>query len=178
MKTEIIEYLERTKVDNQSEMIPIELVCQVFGISFKHHVESIKVHPSLNNEAKLVSNKSLFGDDRKRFHLTKKGFTIWLLSIDYKLIKGDNRERFVHYQYGILDYLYDTSEARAQILKRKAELKTKADAIASKLLEENAEYQELVDLRAAIARTGNEINQLDGIYYNQQLELFSHPAEE
>jgi hypothetical protein len=174
MNTELIEYFDETKVDNQSETIPIEPVCDAFRIQFKHQVLTINDHPSLKKEVQLIANKTIFGDDRKRFHLTKKGFTMWLLGLDYKIVKPEIRDTFVNYQYGILDYLYESTEAREQILKKKAELKTRADELAIKLLNENPDYKELVEIKAAIARTGTDINKLDGKYYNKQLELFAN----
>jgi len=174
MNTEIIEYFDETKVDNQSELIPIEPLCQAFKIHFKHQVEALNVHPSLKNEVRIVANKNIFGDDRKRFHLSKKGFTIWLLGMDYKIIDNSIRADFLNYQYGILDYLYESTEQREQILKKKAELKTQADALTTKLLEGNEDFREWRRLTAAIARTGNDINRIDGKYYNKQLVLFAN----
>jgi len=83
MNTEIIEYFDETKVDNQSELIPIEPLCQAFKIHFKHQVEALNVHPSLKNEVRIVANKNIFGDDRKRFHLSKKDGILLYLNTQY-----------------------------------------------------------------------------------------------
>lgn len=110
MKYEIKTVLTDTikTVDNDS--IFIEPVCSFFEIDLLNQIERLKNDRICQSDIGKKSDYLLFGDNRQRSVLGKKGFIRWIQILSPAIIRSDLQDLFTEYQAAVFDFLYHGME--------------------------------------------------------------------
>lgn len=106
--------------DNQ--YIWITPVIEFFDLSYDFHRKLVKKDLILSSNRTLKSDYLMYGDNRKRVLLTKKGFLRWIQLITVKSIRPELRTQFAQFQEMVVDYLYATADRYNQELTEEATL--------------------------------------------------------
>jgi hypothetical protein len=138
----------RITIRESHGMIFIKPLCDFFKIDSENQVVNIKNDPILVNCYGKNRDKSIFGDNYPRFSLPKKGFIRWIQIINPNLVSEDLRDKFIHYQALIFDYMYDSVETEEQA---------------------GADYKRLRELKFQYAEIGREIQRIEKSF-NKYLE--------
>jgi hypothetical protein len=117
MKQELIELYQKTIPNESLNLIPLELVCNYFGISYERQYRDIDNSESYEGLFFKSSNEIIFGDKRKRGHLNKKGFMKWIMQMNPTIVNELIRSTFFDYQNNIIDYFYDNAIQHESVLK-------------------------------------------------------------
>lgn len=156
MKQELIEVYEKTIPVENINLIPLNFVCEYFGLNYERQYKNIDEDDSFNDDFKKVSNFAVFNDNRQRGHLTKKGFIKWVLQLNPTYINELLQPTFKEYQNNIISYLYDNAFKQEQVLKRIVTLKRRKEQLFDSLYATNDDFVEFVNTQAEIMRLGKE----------------------
>ncbi len=115
MKNDSIKVFKKTVI-MVNEYIAVKPLCDFFGISYKRAAERIRNDEILKNEWTKMSSETLFGDNRERFCVTKKGFVRWIQLINAGIIGHELRSKFIEFQSNVFDYLYEGNVIKNQQL--------------------------------------------------------------
>lgn len=113
METQLSVFNDTIKEDG--ELIFVKPVCVFFKIDYDNQVDKIKNDPILSTCAVKKPFKTLFGDNRPRFCLSKKGFIRWIQLINPATLPDEMRYQFLQYQADIFDFFYGTAELEDEI---------------------------------------------------------------
>lgn len=113
MTNQISVYGDTVKTDGDE--VFIRPVCDFFKIDYDNQVVRIKNDPILSIQTGKKPFEMLFGDNRPRVFLSKKGFIRWIQLINPKTLPQEMREKFIQYQTGIFDFFYGTAEQESEI---------------------------------------------------------------
>jgi len=172
MNPQIEKTFEETIPENR-EIIPLEPLCDFFEINFQRQVENLRTHPGISPEMSLQTIPDFFNDRRKRICLTKKGFLKWVLQLNFKTVKKELQDQFLEYQDNLINFLYDSTLQREQMLSQRVKDKLEADRLEESLRKNNPEFQRLLELRRSISETARSISTMDRTYEKKQLSMFS-----
>jgi len=90
----------------------IDPFCDFFGIQTRNQLDRIKKDPICQSDMQKISCQSMFGDNKLRYCIGKRGFIRWIQIINPAILRTEFQELFVQYQVAVFDYLYNGSEAR------------------------------------------------------------------
>src|SRR5690606_6094309 len=107
--------LFKQTIQYQSNHIWIKPVCDFFEINYENQTRKINSDHILANQSTKMSNSLMFGDNYQRILLTKKGFLRWIQLINPTTIVENLREKFMHYQSLVFDYLFGSMEENETI---------------------------------------------------------------
>ncbi len=140
------------------EDIFIQPFCDFFQIDYLNQRKVINNNPLLKTSVSKKTSKLLFGDERERIALSKKGFITWILQLRCQIVHPSLQENLYKYQNLIFDYLFGSIEREERFKKNYARIK-KLKRLKSKIVLE-------------IARCEDEVsNYLDEKYIQTKLEL-------
>ena len=94
----------------QGNDIWIKPLCDFFGINYKWQVGVLRKDHILASMVRKNKNKTLFGDNRERVLLPKKGFIRWIQIINPKTVRQELRDKFKQFQELVFDFLYGSAE--------------------------------------------------------------------
>ncbi len=100
----------RSTVKYAGEYIFIKPVCDFFGIQYDNQARRINGSPLLKTSTLKFTDKLLFGDERERLTLTKRGFITWVLQLNPQIVQVSLREKLYEYQTLIFDFLFGSIE--------------------------------------------------------------------
>lgn len=155
MDNSLLKLYESTVPDSNG-MIPLSLICNVFQIDYDRQYRNIDNDISYKETFFKISNEDIFGDKRKRGHLSKKGFIMWIMQLSTSLIPEEMRTTFIEYKNNIIDYLYDNAIQQENVLKTINTLKKQKNDLYVKLHGESSDFRELIDIQARIMRLGKD----------------------
>lgn len=158
MTTQLITLYEKTIPSEDFNYIPLEFLCESFSLDYDRQYRNLDNDITYQGLILKISNETVFGDRRKRGHLTKKGFIRWVLQINPTYINDTMRDIFIEYQNNILDYLYDYAIQQESILKKAASLKNRKEVLYNRLYANNEDFVSYINIQAEIARLGKENN--------------------
>lgn len=101
---------------SNTEDVFIEPVCTFFGIHLKNQLEKIKRDKICQSDVRKNSCQSVFGDNKQRYCVGKRGFIRWIQMINAEILRPELRDLFIQYQVAVFDYLFNGSESRNQQL--------------------------------------------------------------
>lgn len=151
--------------------IPVELLCDLLEINSEWQIKNMNADTILSSYLSQQSNYSVFADNRQRTHISKEGFIIWVLGLDYKILKEEKQPLFLHYKSNLLKYFFQNTIEREEQIMLKVEKETRIKVLEEKL-NDNEDYLELMELRASVARIGKTMKSID-TNMSSQLSLFS-----
>lgn len=105
------------------DYIFIQPLCDFFGINYENQRRVIARNKIIKTSAIKKSSMLLFGDERERIAVTKRGFISWVLQINDQIVHPNLREKLVEYQTYILDYMYGSLERESQLRQKYAHLR-------------------------------------------------------
>lgn len=146
-------------VKGESGYIFVRPLCEFFQIHYRNQASKIKSDPKIATQVRNFALESLFGDNREHLSLTKKGFLIWILSINASTVAPELQGKFIQYQTYLSDFLFGTVEEHELISKLNTELQ---------LLKR--QYSELGNL---IRNTQKELNEALNQRYQYRLDFNS-----
>lgn len=121
MDTQAVTIFQET-VKYTGRFIFVKPICDFFGIDYKNQLRIISDSIALSKRSHLKSDKELFGDERDRVCLTKRGFILWLSKINPELTQIEFREKFSLFQESLFDFFMgsevDEELNEAKILRR------------------------------------------------------------
>jgi len=106
MKSADIQIFQQTILRDEKDYIFIQAICDFFEINVENQSRFIKNDIILANESTKKSNNFVFGDNRQRLCLTKKGFFRWIQLLNPNIVREDLKEKLTYYQSAIFEYLY------------------------------------------------------------------------
>lgn len=112
MKKELQIALQSSVKQTEDGYIFIEPVCKFFGIQTRNQLDRLKADKICQSDMRKNSCQSLFGDQKPRVSVGKRGFIRWIQIINPAILRGDLRELFEEYQVAVFDYLYSGNEKR------------------------------------------------------------------
>jgi len=180
MKEEIIKVNEVDIIcplEKDEHFVAIRTICQALGIDHQKQFERIKNDGIL----KEVYTDTVYTLDKKgvkqpMFCLPLKYVFGWIFSIDETKVNDVAKPAFIKYKRLCYDALYEKFvqpvSDRNEVLLKKAQLKSEYMALEKKLIDDNEDYQRLMELQGEIMRTGKSIKEIDGKYVSEQLSLF------
>jgi hypothetical protein len=149
----------------------VELLCDLLEINTERQIRNLSEDPILKGFVSQESNQPVFGDNRQRTHISKEGFIIWVLGLDYKILKDEKQPLFIAYKSNLLKYFFENTIERENIIMEKVNKDSRIKAL-EEILNENETYLELMELRASVARIGKTLKNID-TNMTSQLSLFS-----
>jgi hypothetical protein len=121
MDTQAVTIFQET-VKYSGRYIFIKPICDYFGLDYKYQSRVIGESPNLKKRSSHEADKSLFGDERDRICLTKRGFLFWTTQLNPELINTEFREKFILFQESAFDFFMgsevDEEISEAKILRR------------------------------------------------------------
>lgn len=104
--------LSQTIVKTEDDKIFIELACNFFGINLLNQTERIRKDRICKSDFGKNHSYLVFGDNRQRLCLGRKGFIRWIQIINPAIVRHELRELFIQYQVAVFDFLYDGNEQK------------------------------------------------------------------
>lgn len=135
------------------ETIFIKPLCDYFKIEYDNQIRRINSDPILATSAGKNPSMLLFGDERPRVTLTKRGFVRWVQLLNPQIVHVNLRDNLRGYQVMIFDFLFKSAEQRNDIQEKNIRL---------------------IELRSQYSVIGNEIQTLQRElidYVNAELGL-------
>ncbi len=171
METDLDFTTYRKTIPSIYKPIPVELLCNLLEINTERQIRNLSDDPILIGFVCQESNYPVFGDNRQRTHISKEGFIIWVLGLDYKMLKEEKQKLFLAYKSNLLKYFFENTLERENIIMEKVTKDVRIKQL-EEILNENENYLELMELRASIARIGKMLKSID-TSMTSQLSLFS-----
>jgi hypothetical protein len=123
-------------VKYSGDAIFVKPVCDFFQIDYDYQLRRINSSELLKRYAGKNPDKMLFGDERERVTLTKKGFIAWILQINPQVVYNNNlRNQLVQYQSLIFDFMFGSMQ-RESIAKSMYARLNKLKRLKSKVMHE------------------------------------------
>lgn len=120
MESNELQIFNQTVIQPENDCIFIQFLCDFFEINSENQRRIIQNDAVLSSQSTKKSSYLLFGDNRQRYALTKKGFIRWIQLINANTVKPELREKLAEYQTMIFDYLY--GETLVPNIKRQYEI--------------------------------------------------------
>lgn len=177
MENALIELYQKTIPTKNLDLIPLEFLCETFGINYEKQYRNLDEDKSYEGLFLKSANEEVFGDKRKRGHLNKKGFTKWIFQLNPTYINDFLKETFIQYQNNLLDYLYENAIQQELVLRKVDLLKTKKENLYNKLYSENDDFVSYVNLTAEIFKLGKENKMIQQRIVNSSQKSFEFPTE-
>jgi hypothetical protein len=172
MKEELIELYKKTIPTQNLELIPLEFLCEAFSLDYDYQYRILDNDNGYKGLFLKAINEELYGDKRKRGHLTKKGFTKWIFQLNPVYINDFLKETFIAYQNNLLDYLYENAIQQETVLKSMDSLITKRRTLYNKLYAVNEDFINYIKLQTEISKLGKENKLIQKrIVQNSQMEF-------
>ena len=86
--------------------IAVAPLCDFFGINYKWQTQAIKSDPILKNEWIRGKSPVLYGDDRSRVSLTRRGFVRWVQLLNPSIVREELRARLIEFQINVFDWVF------------------------------------------------------------------------
>jgi len=112
METNLELVLYKTILRDENQNIFIEPVCNFFGIQTRNQLDRLKKDPICQSDMQKIICQSVFGDNKQRYCIGKRGFIRWIQIINAQILRKNLRELFVQYQVAVFDYLYVGNESK------------------------------------------------------------------
>lgn len=97
-------------VKYHEDVVFIKPFCDFFQIEYDNQCRKIKQSPLLQTSQGKNTSMLLFGDERERITLTKRGFITWILQLNPSIVQVSLREKLLLYQTLIFDYMFGNME--------------------------------------------------------------------
>lgn len=136
----------RSTVKYCGDDIFIQPFCEFFEIDYLNQKKAINGNLLLKRYVSKKTSKLLFGDERERIALTKKGFITWIIQLRCQIVHPNLQDKLLEYQSLIFDYLFGSLEREQRIkvtysrLNKLKSLKSKISAEISRCQSEIDEY--------------------------------------
>ncbi len=153
METNSLQMFDTT-IKYSGEDIFIKPLCDFFKIEYDNQLRNIKNDPILQTSAGKNPSMLLFGDDRPRVTLSKRGFLRWIQLINPRLVPENLREKLTDYQAQIFDYLFRSSEDLSDIQRMSAQLlekRSRYSALGNEIQNDQKTLNELIYARLGIS---------------------------
>lgn len=116
METTQLSIFNRT-IKTDDEYIFVKPLCDFFQIDYENQVDKIRNDAILSLQSVKKPNEKLFGENRPRICLSKKGFIRWIQLINPKTLPEKLQVLFMEYQTDIFDFFYGTAQEENEIRK-------------------------------------------------------------
>lgn len=107
---------------SDDQTIFIQPLCEYFGIQQDNQLKRIKNDLILATSTLKNTSMLLFGDERERVCLTKRGFVRWIQLLNPQIVQVSLREKLATFQVQIFDYLFSSAVARDDMQAKSMEL--------------------------------------------------------
>jgi hypothetical protein len=111
MDNQLTTTFEKTIV-KMDDFIFIEPICNYFGIAYRAQLRVINKDHILKSSSTKKCSKMLFGDNKQRIALNKRGFIRWIQLINTKTVHEKLRSKLEQYQIFIFDFLFGNLEKK------------------------------------------------------------------
>ena len=108
-------------IKSEEEYIFVKPLCDFFKIDYENQVDKIRNDVILSLQSVKKPNEKLFGENRPRVCLTKKGFIRWIQLINPNTLPINQQVQFLQYQTDIFDFFYGTAQEENEIRRLMAE---------------------------------------------------------
>lgn len=118
------------------DTIFVQPFCDFFQINSQNQYRVINKDLILKSERTKKSSKLIFGDERPRLTLSRRGFIRWIQLINPQIVHVSLREKLMEYQTLIFDFLFGKVERDEEIkvvVQRRDKLKRLKSIISSEL---------------------------------------------
>jgi hypothetical protein len=135
-------------VKEENSLIWIKPLCDFFEISVQNQHRKLKKDSILINLWIKKSTDLGEIDKNGRVLLTKKGFLRWIQTLNPSLVPYSLREKFIHYQANIFDYLFGSMEEHEMIAatnNRLQNLKGQYSQLGNQIRQTQKELQQLLN---------------------------------
>lgn len=112
MKKELQIALQDSVKQTEDGYIFIQPVCKFFGIQTRNQLDRLKADRICQSDMRKNSSQLVFGDQKPRVSVGKRGFIRWIQIINPAILRADLRDLFEEYQVAVFDYLYSGNENR------------------------------------------------------------------
>jgi hypothetical protein len=102
-------------IKSEEEYIFVKPLCDFFKIDYENQVDKIRNDVILSLQSVKKPNEKLFGENRPRVCLTKKGFIRWIQLINPNTLPINQQVQFLQYQTDIFDFFYGTAQEENEI---------------------------------------------------------------
>jgi hypothetical protein len=109
METTALTMFQET-IKYSGEDIFIQPFCDFFQIDYLNQRKVINRNSLLKKAVSKKTSMLLFGDDRERICLTKRGFLTWILQLRCQIVHPSLKEKLEEYQELIFDFLFGSIE--------------------------------------------------------------------
>lgn len=137
MDNATLEMFDKT-INQIDDFVFVKPICDFFKINYENQCRVIQKDSILQSCSTKKSNKMLFGDERDRHTLSKKGFIRWIQLINPQLVQVSLREKLEIYQTNVFEYFYQSAIEKKQFFEIYSEilsLKKAQKEISSKIKE-------------------------------------------
>lgn len=180
MKNEIVKVHDvdiECPFHDEQHFVAVRPICQALGIDPSPQIRDLKKDGILGSTVvNMLTTVAADGKQREMVCIPLKFVFGWLFTIDDDKVKPEARESLRKYKLLCYEALYERFMRpitnRQQVLLDKVKLQQEAKLLEDKLSNENPEFKRLQEIKAAIARTGTAIKNMDAEFVNTQLELF------
>lgn len=127
-------------VKTEDEFIFVKPLCDFFKIDYENQVDKIRNDAILSLQSGKKPNEKLFGENRPRICLTKKGFVRWIQLINPNTLPEELRIKFIQYQTDIFDFFYGTAQEENEIkhlIEKKQKIETQIKELNAEKLQTN-----------------------------------------
>jgi hypothetical protein len=121
MDVTTLEMFENT-INELDEFIFIKPICDFFKINYENQCRIIQKDTILKTSSTKKSNKMLFGDERERYTLSKKGFIRWIQLLNPQLVQVSLRDKLEIYQSNVFEFFYQSAIERKQFFEIYSEI--------------------------------------------------------
>lgn len=172
MENTELQLFRQTVVSEENDCIFIQPICDLFEIDLQNQYKFIQNDPILESQKGKNTSNLLFGDNRQRLYLTKKGFVRWIQLLNPNIVRDDLREKLIQYQTNIFDFIY--GEAIVPNIKREYEIESRQRELNGQINKLMLEHRSL-ELEKRGLRLSNYV-QL-GLEFNEHQSTGSHNLE-
>jgi P22_AR N-terminal domain len=161
--------------ENEQHYVAIRQICDALGIDYRKQFERIKNDEILKDVVTdTVTASDKIGRGQKMVCLPLEFVFGWIFTIDDSKVNDKAKPTFVKYKLecykALYNHFYGATLSRKKTLLDKAavmrQIKEKEEALKS-----NETYQELMELKGKIMKSGKDLKQMD-LLLAGQMELF------